>query len=59
MVHGINVSEDTRGWNGQSRDTSSIGYTRHRTKKNKIKQNTTEKTKAMRNPSKTIHILYQ
>jgi len=38
--------------NGQSRDPSNIGYTRHRTKTNKAK-NTTQTTKMMSNTDST------
>jgi hypothetical protein len=38
--------------NGQSRDTSNIGHTRHRTKANKTK-NTTQEIKKIRNTDLT------
>ena len=39
--------------NGQSRDTGNIGHTRHKTKKQNKKQNTTQQAKAINNTNPT------
>ena len=41
--------------NGQSGDTGNIGYNRHRMKTNKIKHNTIQQSKKMRNTNPTKH----